>query len=163
MKRFVVFCVLLSFGICFFGCAKKEESAQELPESMNMELLSSAGPSTQNVNAQAGVSEVQVAEPYAPQASAQLEPLPPQGPYKPTSKEIQTALKNAGFYGGEIDGKIGPQSKKAIEEFQKVNSLEVDGKVGPKTWAVLGKYLNPAPAPEITTVPVTASSVKKKR
>jgi peptidoglycan hydrolase-like protein with peptidoglycan-binding domain len=74
-----------------------------------------------------------------------LEQLPPPGPYKPTSKEIQMALKNAGFYAGVVDGKIGPQSKKAITDFQKANNLQADGKVGPKTWMVLGKYLNPAP------------------
>jgi peptidoglycan hydrolase-like protein with peptidoglycan-binding domain len=55
--------------------------------------------------------------------------------------DIQTALKNAGYYAGKIDGKIGPMSKKAIEDFQKANGLTADGKVGPKTWAVLGKYL----------------------
>ncbi|MGD9015389.1 MAG: peptidoglycan-binding domain-containing protein [Candidatus Omnitrophota bacterium] len=62
--------------------------------------------------------------------------------YKPTNKEIQIALQNAGFYKGKIDGDIGPMSKKAILEFQVQNNLEVDGKVGPKTWAVLKKYLD---------------------
>ena len=56
-------------------------------------------------------------------------------------KEIQTALKNAGFYAGAIDGKIGPKTKNAIEEFQKAKGLKADGKVGPKTWAELEKYL----------------------
>ncbi len=72
-------------------------------------------------------------------------PLPPQGPYKPASIEIQTALKNAGFYAGNLDGKIGPKSKKAIEDFQKANGLKADGKVGPKTWEVLSKYSVQAP------------------
>ena len=57
------------------------------------------------------------------------------------AKDIQTALKNAGFYIGAIDGKIGPNSKKAIMEFQAAKGLKVDGKVGPKTWAELEKYL----------------------
>jgi len=74
---------------------------------------------------------------------SKLEPLPPQGPYKPTGTEIQTALKNAGFYTGTIDGKVGPKTKKAIEELQKANGLKADGKVGPKTWVLLGKYLMP--------------------
>jgi N-acetylmuramoyl-L-alanine amidase len=50
-------------------------------------------------------------------------------------------LKNAGFYTGMVDGKIGPRTKKAIEEFQKFKGLKVDGKVGPKTWAELEGYL----------------------
>ena len=63
-------------------------------------------------------------------------------PYKPTSRDIQTALKNAGFYKGRIDGDIGPLSKEAIRQFQSENDLVVDGKVGPKTWVVLGEYLS---------------------
>ena len=59
-------------------------------------------------------------------------------------QQIQTALKNAGFYSGAIDGKIGHGSKRAIEAFQKQNNLKIDGKVGPKTWAVLQPYLNNA-------------------
>lgn len=54
---------------------------------------------------------------------------------------IQTALKNANLYTGEIDGKIGPLTKKAVEEFQRLKGLKVDGKVGPQTWAALKDYL----------------------
>lgn len=63
------------------------------------------------------------------------------GPYKPTNKDIQIALQNAGFYKGKIDGDIGPLTEKAIREFQAKHGLIVDGKVGPKTWAMLSKYL----------------------
>ena len=61
---------------------------------------------------------------------------------KPTEKEIQQALKNAGLYEGEVDGKIGPRSKRAIEEFQAQNNLKADGKVGSKTWQKLKEYLS---------------------
>ena len=64
---------------------------------------------------------------------------------KPTEKEIQQALKNAGLYDGEVDGKIGPRSKRAIEEFQAQNNLKADGKVGAKTWQKLKGYLNAEP------------------
>jgi peptidoglycan hydrolase-like protein with peptidoglycan-binding domain len=57
------------------------------------------------------------------------------------NKDIQTALKAANFYAGNIDGKIGPKTKKAIVEFQKATGLKADGKVGPKTWMELEKYL----------------------
>lgn len=56
-------------------------------------------------------------------------------------QKIQTALKNAGYYTGNIDGKIGPASKRAIEAFQTSKGLKADGKVGPKTWAALEPYL----------------------
>ncbi|MBU2102431.1 MAG: peptidoglycan-binding domain-containing protein [Candidatus Omnitrophota bacterium] len=60
---------------------------------------------------------------------------------KPTSRNIQVALRAAGFYNGAVDGKIGKKTKEAIEEFQKANGLKADGKVGPQTWAKLKKYL----------------------
>lgn len=60
---------------------------------------------------------------------------------KVTPKNIQTALKNSGFYAGEIDGKIGKKTKEAIKEFQKANELKADGVVGKQTWIKLQKHL----------------------
>ena len=56
-------------------------------------------------------------------------------------KQIQVALKKAGFYQGEIDSKIGPKTKKAIIDFQRLKRLKSDGVVGLKTWEELSKYL----------------------
>lgn len=58
-----------------------------------------------------------------------------------STKEIQTALKNAGFDPGAIDGKIGPMTRQAVKEFQRTKGLKVDGVVGKKTWGELEKYL----------------------
>lgn len=62
-------------------------------------------------------------------------------PENPSKKDIQTALKNAGYYNGAVDGKIGSKTKNAIEEFQSANDLKTDGKVGKKTWNKLKDYL----------------------
>ena len=78
-------------------------------------------------------TETQVTTPSAPQEKAL--------PETPTKKEIQEALKKAGYYKGEVDGKIGHKTKMAIEEFQKANGLKADGKVGPQTWDKLKEYL----------------------
>lgn len=56
--------------------------------------------------------------------------------------QIQRALKNAGFYDGPIDGKIGPKTKTAIIKFQKAKGLKADGIVGKRTTAELNKYLS---------------------
>lgn len=56
-------------------------------------------------------------------------------------KQIQTALKNAGYYQGLVDGKMGKKTHQAIKDFQKANNLSVDGKVGKQTWLVLKGYL----------------------
>lgn len=55
-------------------------------------------------------------------------------------KEIQTYLKNAGFYQGEIDGVKGRKTRAAIKKFQKENGLTADGVVGKRTWQALNKY-----------------------
>jgi peptidoglycan hydrolase-like protein with peptidoglycan-binding domain len=57
------------------------------------------------------------------------------------TKDIQRAIKNAGFDVAVIDGKMGPKTRKAVEDFQRAKGLKPDGKVGPKTWAELEKYL----------------------
>jgi len=46
---------------------------------------------------------------------------------------VQRALKNGGYYDGNIDGKIGPRTKKAIKMFQRSRKLKSDGVVGRKT------------------------------
>lgn len=130
MKKIILIILMLGLMGYLGGCGKKQE-AQELPEPMSIEQLSTFD------------TETKVISP-----TPALEPLPPVGPYKPTAKEIQTALKNANFYMWAIDGKIGPMTKKAIEEFQKANGLKVDGIVGPKTWDKLKAYLNLSPTLE---------------
>lgn len=57
------------------------------------------------------------------------------------NKTIQMALKNANFYSGEIDGKIGPRTKEAVKKFQTSKNLTADGIIGAKTWTELKSYL----------------------
>ncbi len=57
-------------------------------------------------------------------------------------KQIQTALTNAGYFDGVIDGKMGKKTRRAIRAFQKANNLQVDGQVGKNTAAALMEYLN---------------------
>lgn len=59
-----------------------------------------------------------------------------------SKKGIQTALKNAGYYTGNIDGVVGAKTKQAIMDFQAAKGLKVDGVVGPQTSKALQKYLS---------------------
>jgi peptidoglycan hydrolase-like protein with peptidoglycan-binding domain len=137
MKRLLTFGVVVLVLAALSGCGKKQEMEELQP--ITMESLSATGSSTQTaVDIKSPEAKVSTANVTVP--AKEMLPLPPQGPYKPTGIEIQTALKNAGFYMGNIDGKIGPKSKRAIEEFQKAHNLKVDGKVGPKTWEAMNKY-----------------------
>ncbi|MFA6130411.1 MAG: peptidoglycan-binding domain-containing protein [Candidatus Omnitrophota bacterium] len=140
MKRFLSFTFIVLMLAALSGCAKKQEAEDLQP--ITLESLNVANNPAQSMpdlkTQEANLPVAQVATTPA----KELMPLPPQGPYKPTGIEIQTALKNAGFYAGNIDGKIGPKSKKAIEDFQSANGLKADGKVGAKTWEALAKYLS---------------------
>jgi peptidoglycan hydrolase-like protein with peptidoglycan-binding domain len=156
MKRFGLFVFVLAVAFCIAGCSKKTESLEEMQQPMSPEDLNRL--STQNEPAiPAAPGEVPQAAANMPTATmpvaTELEALPPSGPYKPSAIEIQTALKNSGFYTGSIDGKIGPKTKAAIEEFQKSNGLTADGKVGPKTWQALARYLTQAPAEAVSSEP----------
>ena len=55
-----------------------------------------------------------------------------------TVREIQTRLKNWGYYEGNVDGIYGSQTEKAVRYFQRKNGLSVDGQVGNQTLAALG-------------------------
>ncbi len=57
-------------------------------------------------------------------------------------RQIQIALKTAGFNPGPIDGKIGKKTRKALKEFQKSKGLKSDGIVGDRTLEELNKYLS---------------------
>ena len=59
---------------------------------------------------------------------------------KPTTRQVQQALKNAGFYQGAVDDKMGPVTRDAIREFQRVHGLKDDGIVGAQTWTKLSAY-----------------------
>jgi len=56
-------------------------------------------------------------------------------------REIQKALKAAGFDPGPLDGHLGQKTRTAIRDFQTAQGLEPDGKVGPKTWSKLESFL----------------------
>jgi len=53
-------------------------------------------------------------------------------------KQIQTRLKNWGYYDGAVDGIYGSKTAAAVKSFQRKNGLAVDGICGPQTLAALG-------------------------
>ena len=55
-----------------------------------------------------------------------------------TVRQIQTKLKNWGYYSGSVDGVYGSATENAIRLFQQKNGLTVDGKAGPQTLKALG-------------------------
>ena len=57
-----------------------------------------------------------------------------------TVKQIQTKLKEWGYYDGTVDGVYGSSTEKAVKYFQEKNGLTADGKAGQKTLDALGIY-----------------------
>ncbi len=52
--------------------------------------------------------------------------------------QLQTKLKNWGYYDGPVDGIFGGKTFQAVKDFQKKHGLAVDGVVGPATAEKLG-------------------------
>lgn len=121
--------------VCVAGCASTKKVSKE---TQIKQLKTQVG----NLQTELQKKEQQLASLESqPAGSQQAETKAPISEPAMTSKNIQTALKNAGFYLGEIDGKVGSQTKKAIKDFQEANGLTADGIVGKKTWAKLKNYL----------------------
>ena len=55
-----------------------------------------------------------------------------------TVSEIQTRLKNWGYYSGKVDGIFGSGTEAAVKKVQAKNGLTADGIVGPATLSALG-------------------------
>ena len=58
-----------------------------------------------------------------------------------SNRQVQRALRTAGFYKGSVDGKVGRRTKGALRAFQRANGLKVDGIVGTRTATALAGYL----------------------
>ena len=145
MKNFVFGLVVIFALTSFIGCnKKKKEEAAELNGVTTENVVSVTDNTAQNADINnsvpvvvenASTASAEVTEPAMATTSSEVTG-------KPTNKQIQQALKNAGIYDGKVDGTVGPKTKKAIEAFQSQNGLKADGKVGHKTWKLLSGYLN---------------------
>jgi peptidoglycan hydrolase-like protein with peptidoglycan-binding domain len=61
-------------------------------------------------------------------------------------KDVQEALFICGFYPGDVDGIMGPNTKNAIKQFQETCGLDPDGIAGPMTRSMLVTKLTEASA-----------------
>ena len=89
--------------------------------------------------ATAPLSEPDATSEPMPTPSESAKPAPS---LKPTTREIQQALKNAGFYPGAVDGNMGAVTREAVQEFQRIHGLIDDVVVGKRTWAKLRAFVD---------------------
>lgn len=131
MKNYI-FVILGCVGIiCLAGCASTRSGSSASLESRVQALESKVGMLETDTTSTGSTSMSSGSEMTDSSVSAETM----------TKKQIQKALKNAGYYDGVIDGKIGPKTRTAIMEFQKNMDLKADGIVGRNTKEKLLKYL----------------------
>jgi peptidoglycan hydrolase-like protein with peptidoglycan-binding domain len=68
-------------------------------------------------------------------------------------RQIQTKLKDAGYYTGDVNGIFDKATETAVKAFQAASGLKQDGIVGSATWqALTGTYMGGGTLPEKVVV-----------
>jgi peptidoglycan hydrolase-like protein with peptidoglycan-binding domain len=145
MKKNLVYLVLVCFAvISVSGCgtAQKKRDAEVKGIKAKVETLETKVDTIETKQAEAektpAISEAPVSTSFDESTNVEVKNTSCRS--KASTRDIQAALKNAGYYNGKVDGVKGKQTKKAIKEFQKANGLKADGIVGSRTWELLSKH-----------------------
>lgn len=136
MRSKTVMAVLVFLGFLFSGCATAPKSTGLETQGLRNQVLAletELAAKDEEINS---LKEALAKSEKEKEITA-TEAVKP----KPKARQIQLALKNAGYNPGKIDGRIGRQTKDAIRAFQRANNLPVTGKVNEETWDLLKKYL----------------------
>lgn len=147
VRKWVIVCVLLIFAVSLSGCAtaRKQKNleiqglrnqisaleAQVQSKDEEINNLKDALAKAAQEKAKAKVSTKRVGK---KRVIGEIKS-------RPKAKQIQVALKNAGYEPGPIDGRMGKQTRDAIKAFQTAHNLPADGKIGKQTWSLLSEYL----------------------
>lgn len=138
----------LGLVLVFTGCASRKKKAREI-DSLQQQMTVMADELTR-LDQQ--LQETRAAMAAGEGRGGRSETAVSGGIYRTPSgfelpsADIQTALKNAGYYQGTVDGKVGPKTRDAVKAFQRDNGLEADGVVGRRTWSKLKIYLDTSAA-----------------
>lgn len=140
---------MLGVLITFTGCANKKKKQINALEAQVGEItnelvrldqsIQETRASVQNIENRQGSAGASAAV-----SSASVGTYRTPSGFELPSNDIQQALKGAGYYTGEVDGKIGPGTRESIKAFQRDNGLDADGVVGRRTWTKLKAYLGGA-------------------
>lgn len=148
-RKVFVFSLLVIFAVSLAGCATTacKQKDLELQGLKNHVSLLETQIQTKDEEIK-GLQEA-VAKSNEQQAAAISAPVTKETAgssemksHRLTVKEIQTALKNAGYDPGKIDGHIGKQTRDALKAFQKAHNLVANGKSNKKTRDALSVYLS---------------------
>ncbi len=76
-------------------------------------------------------------------------------------RQVQTKLKQWGYYAGPVDGVFGAGTYRAVVQFQRKNGLTADGKVGPGTRKAMGISVTAVAAKADATVRAAQQKLKQ--
>ncbi|MBI3615123.1 MAG: peptidoglycan-binding protein [Candidatus Omnitrophica bacterium] len=125
------------------GCATSLGTKTSEAESLKAQVASLEGrvgelnSKVEDLSKQQGLSEGEAQA--TPTAASEKESG--KGSAALSARQVQLALKNAGFYSGQIDGRLGRKTKQAVKAFQRSNGLTPDGKIGARTSMALAKFI----------------------
>lgn len=141
VKRVVAGTALVFLGVALSGCATgRARSGAQLQECRN-QVASLQSESQSKDEEIAGLREALSRNQTAFETPAGNAGVLMGVKSRPTIRQVQTALRNAGYNPGGIDGKMGRQTREAIRAFQRAYDLKADGRVGRRTWEKLRPYL----------------------
>lgn len=134
-KLFLATASVLALGLATSGAsfAAQPGNAAQGPQTGTP---SATAPSTTGQYGTTGQSETTNAAQQSMQATA------PEHLSQAQMKQVQQKLKDEGLYKGEIDGQMGPNTKQALEQFQKKNGLQETGRLDQQTLAALDVNLS---------------------
>jgi peptidoglycan hydrolase-like protein with peptidoglycan-binding domain len=135
-RKLTALAVIFIFALSIGGCATTRKQQDLEIQGLKNQITAL------EAQVQAKDEEINSLKNELDKAQVQKIPAAKELKCRPSAKQIQTALKNAGFYSGTIDGRMGRQTREAIKSFQKANNLKADGRIGNQTWDVLKPYLD---------------------
>lgn len=147
LKKWLVFSLLVIFVISLGGCAtarqQKEMEIQGLRNQVQAleTQLQSREEEINSLRESLAKATAAKESPRVVKRQVSKQRVIREVKSRPNIRQIQIALKNAGYNPGSIDGRRGKQTRDAIKAFQRANNLVVDGKVGKRTWKLLREYL----------------------
>ena len=142
------FLTLLGALVIFTGCARKKTSKIDAIQAQIGTITDELVRLDQAIQEPRAQIQAQEGRQFAGSSSGAGAASSGSGIYRTPSgfelpsANIQQALKNAGYYDGGLDGKIGPGTRDAVKAFQRDHGLKADGVVGRQTWSKLKGYLS---------------------
>jgi murein L,D-transpeptidase YcbB/YkuD len=141
--RFGFYAALISILFIATGCAKTTTSKKRISalEAQVGVLTDEIARLDQQLQSARGSAAISSSDYTGGRSASQTAVYKTPSGFELSSTDIQKALKSAGYYQGDIDGRIGPGTKDAVKAFQRDHGLGPDGVVGRQTWEKLKTYL----------------------